>query len=568
MLIDLDRDHDRAILATRFDVCVVGGGPVGLTMATELVDRGCSVVVLESGDIVPRASRSRLAAGEVVGDERFGALETKVHRALGGTSWLWENDLPGGRQGVRHTVIEPAVLERHRDDCRDWPFAPADLAVLTTRALRHAGLGVGVDDLQPRPSSRVAGLDEGRYVFGERSVFQAAGLGGRLAERATVVVGATVVALVARRGAPSDAIDHVVVTSPGGRQATVRATSFVLASGTVENTRFAWMLGGTLPGVRANRAIGVGVMDRPRLVGTLHLDDDPAGWMAEFGVHDEGGVAAMSRWLVPADPVRAGSPSAALLVAPTGAAAARRRRERAAKKVLVASPTVFEQRIADHVGPRSARLLVGANQRSYGIRSWAYRRLLRTDWDLEWSTWPATGRAWRHQRTWSITAIVEQLPHPANRLELADTRDVHGRPLPRLVWGRPIERHGGVDGALALTARAFAAAGIGRIEWPAAGFDAVSSCHLMGSLPIGEDPLRSAADPTGRLRGAANVFLAGSCLFPTGGHSNPTLTALALAIGTADAIAGSTPGRIGATAAAGPDTSGRPTLEAPASAAG
>jgi choline dehydrogenase-like flavoprotein len=333
----------------------------------------------------------------------------------------------------------------------------------------------------------------------------------------------------------------VVVTSPAGRTVTVRATSFVLACGTVENTRLAWMLTGSLPGVRANRAIGVGVMDRPRLAGTLHLDDDPADWLAEFGMHDADGVPTLTRWLLPADAVRAGTPSCAFLVAPTGGGSARRRLERAAKQMLVTSPTVFEQRVADHVGPWTARRLVGTNQRTYGIRSWAYRRVLRADWDLEWSAWPEATRVWRRQRTWSVTAIIEQFPHPANRLELADARDVHGRPVPRLVWGRPIERAGVVGRALTRATQAFEKAGIGRLDWQPEGFTSVSSCHLMGSLPIGDDPSHSATDPTGRLRGSANVFVAGSCLFPTGGHSNPTLTAMALAIGTADSIAGPRP---------------------------
>lgn len=550
MIVDLDRD--RFALQPSYDICVVGAGPVGSTVAAELIDRGCSVIVVESGDTVPRASRTRLAAGEVTGDDRFGPLEIKVHRAVGGTSWLWENALPGGVQGVRHTVIEPAVLERHRDDGRNWPYDAAELAVLTTRALHRTGVAVGVDELQPVPSDHVAGLDEGRYVFGPRRRFQfdGDGVGSAIARDATLLVNATVVALATRQGGPRDAVDHVVVRSAEGRQATVRATTFVLAAGTVENTRLAWMLGAALPGVRSNRLIGTGVMDRPRLTGTLELDGDPPEWLGGFGLHLDGGVPSMTRFVLPADAVRGGTPSCSLLPMPAPVrGSARRAFESRAKRVLIATPTVFEQRIADHVGPRSARALIGVNHRSYRARSWLYHRLATGSWDLEWSDWPTAG-AWRHTRTWAVTAIIEQLPHPANRLELADRRDMHGRPLPRLVWGRPIERGGAVDAALGIASAAIGRAGLGRLQWPAEGFDAVSSCHLMGSLPMGDDPATSATDPVGRLRGASNVYAAGSCLFPTGGHSNPTLTALALAVATADHLAAvSAPVEVPATAA-------------------
>ena len=534
MIVDLDRD--RFALRPSYDVCVVGAGPVGMTVATELLDRGASVIVVESGDVVPRASRTRLAAGEVVGDERFGPLETKVHRAVGGTSWLWENALPGGVQGVRHTVIEPAVLERHRDDGRNWPYDASELAALTTRALHCAGVVVGVDRLQPTPSEHVSGLDQGRYVFGPRRQFQLDGLGAALVRGATVLVNATAVALATRYGGPRDALDQVTVRSAQGRQATIRATTFVLAAGTVENTRFAWMLGAALPGVRSNRAIGAGIMDRPRLTGRLVLAGDPPDWLAAFGLHLDGGVPAMARLLMPAGRVREGAPSCSLLPAPAPApSTARQWLERWAKRSLIAAPTTFEQRIADHVGSRTARAMIGANQRSYPARSWAYQRLADHSFDLEWSAWPARD-TWRRVRSWSVTAIIEQFPHPANRLELGGRRDVHGRPVPRLVWGRPIERVGAVDAALGVFASAVTAAGLGRITWPDQGFDSISSCHLMGSLPMGDDPMRSATEPSGRLRGTANVFAAGSCLFPTGGHSNPTLTAMALAIATVDHI--------------------------------
>jgi hypothetical protein len=549
MIVDLDRD--RFALRSAYDVCIVGAGPVGITMAAELADRGCSVIVVESGDVVPRASRTRLAAGEVVGDDRYGPLEIKVHRAVGGTSWLWENALPGGVQGVRHTMIEPAVLERHRDDGRNWPFDSADLAAFTTRALHRAGVVVGVDQLRPHPSTHVAGLDQGRYVFGPRRQFQLDGLGSSVARQATLLTTATVVSLATRHGGPRDAVDHVVVRSEQGRQATIRATTFVLAAGTVENTRLALMLGNDMAGVRANRVIGTGMMDRPRLTGAFDLDVDPPEWLAAFGVHTEGGVPSMSRFLVPADAVRAGGASCSLLPMPAPQVGpARRWFERRTKQALVAAPTAFEQRIADHVGRRTARGLIEANRGSYPARSWLYRHLATTSWDLEWSAWPSTG-TWRSTRSWALTAIIEQFPHPANRLELADRRDVHGRPIPRLVWGRPVERGGDVGVALAMASDALAAAGLGRARWPASGFDAVSSCHLMGSLPMGDDPTTSATDPAGRLRGTANVFAAGSCLFPTGGHSNPTLTGLALAIATADHI-----------------TSASTRIEVPASAAG
>jgi choline dehydrogenase-like flavoprotein len=87
-----------------------------------------------------------------------------------------------------------------------------------------------------------------------------------------------------------------------------------------------------------------------------------------------------------------------------------------------------------------------------------------------------------------------------------------------------------------LATEALERSGVGTVSFDGATFDAVSSCHIMGTLAFGNDPATSATDPTGLLRGTDNVFAAGMCLFPTSGHSNPTLTAMALSVRVADEI--------------------------------
>jgi choline dehydrogenase-like flavoprotein len=53
---------------------------------------------------------------------------------------------------------------------------------------------------------------------------------------------------------------------------------------------------------------------------------------------------------------------------------------------------------------------------------------------------------------------------------------------------------------------------------------------------MGTDERTSVTDAEGRVHGLANLWVAGSSLFPTGGWANPTLTIVALAMRTADRI--------------------------------
>jgi choline dehydrogenase-like flavoprotein len=62
--------------------------------------------------------------------------------------------------------------------------------------------------------------------------------------------------------------------------------------------------------------------------------------------------------------------------------------------------------------------------------------------------------------------------------------------------------------------------------------------HLMGSCRMGTDPATSVATPSGQVRGVQNLFVAGNSVIPTRLAVNPTLTAAALAIHTADTITG------------------------------
>ena len=91
--------------------------------------------------------------------------------------------------------------------------------------------------------------------------------------------------------------------------------------------------------------------------------------------------------------------------------------------------------------------------------------------------------------------------------------------------------------------RALRTAGVGRVvasrldegpDWPAG---LRGARHHMGTTRIHPDPKRGVVDTDCRVHGVANLYVAGSSVFPTSGTANPTLTIVALAIRQADHIA-------------------------------
>src|SRR5579885_2922785 len=96
------------------DLCVIGAGPAGITLARELQRTGLSVCLLESGDLGPSAAAQDLSDGEVSGDWSTPLPESRVRR-FGGTANEWAIRLGFRRPAARYLPLSPLDFER-----RDW----------------------------------------------------------------------------------------------------------------------------------------------------------------------------------------------------------------------------------------------------------------------------------------------------------------------------------------------------------------------------------------------------------------------------------------------------------------
>ena len=99
------------------DVCIIGGGPTGLSIARELINQEFSVTVLESG----REKFSHLAQvlnlSKSVGRLYFDPVHTR-HRVLGGSSTTWF--------GLCRPLDKIDFEERDWVPYSGWPFHKGD----------------------------------------------------------------------------------------------------------------------------------------------------------------------------------------------------------------------------------------------------------------------------------------------------------------------------------------------------------------------------------------------------------------------------------------------------------
>jgi choline dehydrogenase-like flavoprotein len=134
-----------------------------------------------------------------------------------------------------------------------------------------------------------------------------------------------------------------------------------------------------------------------------------------------------------------------------------------------------------------------------------------------------------------ITMFGEDLPNAANRVELSSDKDEFGMPLARLI-------HSFDDDAVALwnanfeTGMKIAKATTAKESWPGKG-PVMPTSHLHGGTIMGSGADNSVVDSYGQTHEIANLWMAGPCIFPTEGASNPTYTIFAVSLRGAEHLA-------------------------------
>ncbi len=181
-----------------------------------------------------------------------------------------------------------------------------------------------------------------------------------------------------------------------------------------------------------------------------------------------------------------------------------------------------------------------SNPRNSFARGWLLEVSTGGSWPIAlakriggWGTTHKTAMKHRFGHEFSIFGAGEQMPDERNQVVLDPVvTDRFGLPVPKIIS----EARGNDIALLNAMSRSIrdliAAMGVKEIisEWshvPGA------STHYMGTCRMGTDPRKSVTDRWGRTHDVANLFIADSSTFVTGGAAHPSLTIMALAARTA-----------------------------------
>jgi choline dehydrogenase-like flavoprotein len=512
----------------RADLCIVGAGPAGICLARELAGGGASVCLLEAGGRTVERRAQRQNRGQSVGYP-IHLLDRSRVRAFGGSSRHWPPD-----EGMAARPLDPIDFEaREGMPWSGWPFDRAHLEPWYARAQTACQLGPFDYDPEGWGDPAAAPLPALPGAEVETTVFQhgATSFEGCLEELAgaanvTVVLHARVVELAA--GEDPARVDRVEVARDDGSRLWVLPRMVVLAAGGIENPRLLLWSGRDRRGGLGNGADLVGRCFAERLSART-------GYVA-------GASPALVRQAAFYDvhPARGTRVQGALRLAD---AVQRRHQLRNCAFFLLPRPAAMTSEAVRSL----ATLVKGRARRPLPPGLGGHVRNLAAGLPDLGALAASRLRLPAGAGVLVLRAQAEQAPNPDSRVTLGSRRDDLGLPVARVDWRIDQADRASIRASQAVLDAALAAAGLGRVAFPLGDEDPPAlfegNFHHLGTTRMHADPARGVVDADCRVHGVANLYLAGSSVFPTFGCSNPTLTLVALALRLADHLKGQLAGR-------------------------
>ena len=492
------------------ELCIIGAGAAGISIALEWLGTNHSVILFEGGGFEYDDRVQDLYAGKTTGQRYYPLKSARLHY-FGGTTNHWA--------GFCSTFDEIDFLKRDWIPHSGWPITRATLDPYYSRAQQKLELGPYEYDWkywQKRDPQLQSILKDESVVcnkiwqfspptrFGEKyrdSIVKSKNI--HLYTYANVVDIAT--------NDSVNAVTQVTAKNYTGKQYTIKAKHFVLACCSIQNARIL---------LASNKQAPKG----------LGNDHDNVG--RYFMEHLE--IKSGELWLAKSNPLKLYDLNYGVTKARCELAITKEQQEkhRILNGTLSLTPLLLAQRITPVIDLWKTE---DPNKNADAFFSDLGRAAQSV----------ANEKPEDLLRSYELFTRIEQAPNPDSRVTLDTERDSLGMPRAQLHWVlTPLEKNS-IRMIHELTGQQIGRSNVGRVRlmewlrdekdnsWPefvGAGW------HHMGTTRISEDPKEGVVDADCKVHGIANLHVAGASCYVTAAAPNPTLTLVALSIRLSDKI--------------------------------
>lgn len=525
MITDMRTLPERSIMQT--DLCVIGGGAAGIAIARDLSGSRLRVVLAESGGFNLDPAVQSLYKGQSTGEPYGADLDACRLRYFGGSTNCWGGMcLPLSEWDfherkwvshsgwpIRYQELEPYIVKAH-ELCDNGPYMYGR-EVLNSLPFEKQLFDLDLLDVHFWHMNRYWRRSQIR--FGQRF-----GRELRASRNVTVLLNANVTKISTHESCRW--VQQVEAKTLEGKTVLIRAKRFVLACGGIENARLL---------LASNETDQRGLGNDYDLVGRFFMEHPHVVCGSVFIDPGQNAISSYARlWRLGRSRCRPG-----LCLSP----AAQEQNQTLAASLSIdpvfhpEGAWVLLQKLRERVATRNTALPSLQSIRRALSQS---REMVRHLYHRANSgSWPV-----RDARRFILYARTEQSPNPCSRIKLSDDRDSLGMQRVCLEWKTADIDRKTLLLISAIARTEFARLGLGRVTeadwiregvWPPR-FDV--GPHHMGTTRMSASPRDGVVDGNAKLHSVDNLYIAGSSIFPTSGHANPTLTLLATSLRLADHI--------------------------------
>jgi choline dehydrogenase-like flavoprotein len=490
------------------DICIVGAGAAGISMALDWNNMPFKVILLEGGGFEYDPKIQDLYAGKTTGQKYYPLMSSRLHY-FGGTTGHWA--------GFCSPFEQIDFAKKSWVDHSGWPITRTDMDPFYERAQKKLELGPYEYDLafwQKKDPAMEPLFKNGDTVWNKMWQFSPPVRFGEKYKNDIIKSGnihlytyANVVDILTNEN--GSAVKELITKNFEGKQQRVRARYYILACCSIQNARLL---------LASNHQVSNGLGNINGLVGRYFME------------HLE--ISSAELWLF--------KPNLSKLYDFSF------RVTKARAELAIHAKKQEEYNILN--GTVSLTPLDMANRMKPAIETWnqedpresinqyvGSRRKAATET-------PANSKG---VRSYELFTRIEQAPNPSSRVTLDSEKDGLGVPRATLHWELTSLEKRSIRKIYELLGEEAGRTGLGRVKlrdylidesdhsWPS--FTG-GGWHHMGTTRMNNDPKLGVVDANCKVHGISNLFMAGASCFPTAGAPNPTLTLVALTLRLSDHV--------------------------------